>query len=67
MPRKAKRRGEHEKHRGISKEQVCIPCAIDRKGHSFAKIATLGQVRTIDRHQIYDDRIKKIRSFTQTE
>lgn len=52
MPRNAK-------HRGISKEQVCIPCAIDRNGHSLAKIATLGRVRTIDLHRIYDDRIKE--------
>lgn len=31
MPRKAHKRGSSTHTRGLSKEQVCVPCAIDRK------------------------------------
>lgn len=58
MPRKAHKRGSSTHTRGLSKEQVCVPCAIDRKGHSLSKIATLGRIMTKDLHLIYDDKIK---------
>ena len=33
----------HEVHkRGLSKEQVCVPCIVDRERHSVAKTACLG-------------------------
>jgi transposase-like protein len=58
MPRKAHKRGSSTHTRGLSKQQVCVPCAIDRKGHSLSKIATLGRIMTKDLHLIYDDKIK---------
>ena len=57
MPRTAHKRGKAISTRGISKEQVCVPCAIDRTGNSLSKIATLGRVRTKDLHKIYDGKI----------
>lgn len=42
----------------ISSEQVCVPCAIDRDGHSISKVATLGSVKTRDLHHVYDGKIK---------
>lgn len=44
MPRESRHRGHSVKKSGISFEQVCIPCAIDRKGNSIAKIGKLGKV-----------------------
>ena len=57
MPRKAHKRGSSTHVRGLSREQVCVPCAIDRKGHSVSKIATLGRVKTKDLHMVYDGKI----------
>lgn len=58
MPRKAHKRGKSTHVRGLSSEQVCVPCAIDREGHSVSKVATLGRVKTKDLHNVYDGKIK---------
>lgn len=46
MPRKARKRGSSIFHkgrkRGLSKEQVCVPCAVNRGGLSVSKIAEVG-------------------------
>jgi len=59
MPRKPHKRGKCVKKRGLSKEQVCVPCAIDRSGHALSKIANLGRVSSKNLHLVYDNRIKK--------
>jgi hypothetical protein len=41
----------------LTYEQVCVPCAIDRKGHSYGKIASLGRVATKNLHNVYDGKI----------
>ncbi len=43
LPRKAHKRGGEVTKRGISGEQVCVPCAINRKGLSVARAACLGR------------------------
>lgn len=43
MPREPHVRGQRAKKRGISLEQVCVPCAVNRDGKSIAKIANLGR------------------------
>jgi transposase-like protein len=43
MPREPHLRGERAKKRGVSLEQVCVPCAVNRDGKSIAKIANLGR------------------------
>lgn len=58
MPRKARKRGKSTHVRGISSQQVCVPCAIDRDGHSVSKVATLGRIKTKDLHHVYDGKIK---------
>lgn len=58
MPRKAHHRGMSAKHRGISHEKVCVPCAVNRKGLSIAKASNLGRVATKNLHTVYDGRIK---------
>lgn len=57
MPRAAHKRGHSTKIRGISKEKVCVPCAVNRDGMSIAKASNLGRVSTKDLHKTYDGRI----------
>ena len=58
MPRKAHKRGNSIHVRGLSHEQVCVPCAIDRNGNSVSKISNLGRVSTKDLHIVYDSKIE---------
>ena len=47
MPRKARKRGSSIFHkgrkRGLSDEQICVPCVINRTGKSVARIAGVGK------------------------
>jgi len=52
MPLEARKRGGSAHKRGLSTEQVCVPCAIDRNGHSYSKIASLGRVSTKNLHAV---------------
>lgn len=58
LPRKPKKRGERASKRGISREQVCVPCAIDRKGKIVSKISNLGRIQTQGLHCVFDGKIK---------
>ena len=58
LPRKPKKRGESASKRGISREQVCVPCAIDRKGKVISKISNLGRIQTQGLHRVFDGKIK---------
>ncbi len=42
MPREAHKRGGEVRKRGLSQEQVCIPCAVNRSKLSVARIGCLG-------------------------
>lgn len=57
IPRASRKRGKSIHKRGLSRELVCVPCAIDRSGHTVSKIATLGRVKTKDLHLLYDGKI----------
>ena len=50
MPRPSKKRGTPAKKRGLSNEQTCISCMIDRNGNMFSKIAGSGRITT---NQLY--------------
>ena len=43
LPRAAKKRGTGAAKRGISKEQVCVPCAVNLAGKSIALLSNLGK------------------------
>lgn len=58
MPRKPRKRGHQTKLRGISREKICVPCAVNRNGLSIAKATNLGRASTKNLHTIYDDRIE---------
>ena len=44
MPRKAHKRGNDIHRKGLSSEKVCVPCAVDVDGISFARPVKLGKV-----------------------
>ena len=48
MPRKAHKRGKQVHLRGLSREQVCVPCSVNGNGLSVARISNLGKVGTKD-------------------
>ncbi len=57
MPRPAHKRGNSTHVRGISKEQLCVPCAVNRSGLSIAKAAALRRISAKNLHTVYDGRI----------
>lgn len=58
MPRPARERGGKSSKRGLSKEKVCVPCAVNRNGLSVAKIGNLGRVAAKDLHFVFDNHIR---------
>ncbi|WBW97504.1 IS1595 family transposase [Oceanirhabdus sp. W0125-5] len=59
MPRKAYRRGGRASKRGISNEQICISCSIDRGGNIISEVICRGRVKSDDLKKLYDNRIQK--------
>lgn len=59
MPRKAKKRGSPAEKRGLSKEQVCAPCAVNRNGLSIAKVSNLGIAGIQDLRFVLGGRIEE--------
>lgn len=58
MPRKAHKRGSSTHLRGLYREKVCVPCAVNRNGLSIARATNLGRISTKDLHAVYDSRIE---------
>lgn len=58
MPRKSHKRGKSIHKRGLSREKICVPCAVNRNGLSYAKISNVGRVSSDNLHAVFDDRIK---------
>ena len=59
LPRKAHQRGTKASKRGLSREQVCIPCGVNLNGLSIAKISNLGRPGLRDIQKVLGNRIKK--------
>lgn len=57
MPREAHKRGGETHTRGLSHEQVCVSCAVNRNGQSIAKTATLGRITTDTLQNVLGGRI----------
>ena len=57
LPRAAKKRGTGAAKRGISKEQVCVPCAVNLAGKSIALISNLGKPRLMDIEAVFSGHI----------
>ena len=57
--RKSHKRGGATSKRGISREKVCVSCAIDRNNRAVSKVATLGKVTIKSLHAVLNRRISK--------
>lgn len=57
LPRSAHRRGTPAGKRGLSKEQVCVPCGINLDGKSVAKISNLGKPSLKDLQKVLSDKV----------
>ena len=57
MPRKAHKRVKQTHKRGLSREKVCVPCAVTRNGLSLEKVTNLGRVSANALHKAFDNRI----------
>lgn len=57
LPRPAHRRGTPARKRGLSKEQVCVPCGINLDGKSVAKISNLGKPSLKDLQKVLSDKV----------
>lgn len=57
LPRPAHKRGTRAGKRGISKEQVCVPCGINLDGKSVAKISNLGKPSLKDLQKVLSDKV----------
>lgn len=57
LPRPSYKRGTAAKKRGISKEQVCIPVAVNLNGLSIAKVTNLGRPKITDFRKVFTGKI----------
>ena len=57
MPRSAKKRGSSAKQRGLSHNQVCVPCAVDRNNGIVAMVSGTGKTSTDKVKAVFDKRI----------
>jgi transposase-like protein len=57
MPRESRKRGKQVKKRGISREQICIATAIDRKNNIIFEMVNKGRIKTSDLERLFKDRL----------
>ena len=57
MPREVHKRGKAARLHGLSREKVCVPCAISRNGSSFARVANLGRISTNSLDEMFRGKI----------
>lgn len=63
MPREAHHRGGMSKKRGLSKDKVCIPCAVNRNGLSVAQASNLARVKTDGLKAVFNGRVESGSTF----
>ena len=57
LPRPSHKRGTKATKRGISNEQVCVPCGVNLDGMSIAKISNLGRPSLQDLQKVLLDKV----------
>lgn len=57
LPRLAKKRGAANTKRGLSKELVCISCAVNHNGLSVSRISNLGKPKLTDLQKVIHNKI----------
>lgn len=63
MQRAPRKRGSEIHKRGLSKELVCMPCAVDRNGNSIGRATNLGQCTSNDINGLLGGKIKEQSTF----
>lgn len=63
MGRPARKRGGDGVSKGLSDDLVCVPCAVDRKGHSIAKVSNLGECSCKDLDNVFGTKIDENSTF----
>jgi transposase-like protein len=63
MQRAPRKRGSEVHKRGLSKELVCMPCAVDRNGNSIGRATNLGQCSSDDINGLLGGKIKEQSAF----
>ena len=58
MPRPSYHRGTKASKRGLSRQQVCVPCAIDRSNSVLSKICNLGKISTRELTAFYEGKVE---------
>jgi hypothetical protein len=59
LPRPSHKRGTKASKRGLSKEQVCVPCGVNLNGLSIAKVSNLGRPSLKNLQKVLAGRIAK--------
>lgn len=59
LPREPRHRGGIRTKRGLSLEQVCVPCGIDRNKNMFGIISNLGKINTQNVKKVFDKSIEE--------
>jgi hypothetical protein len=59
MPRPSRRHGGKAKKRGISGEQVCVVCSLDRLGNILTDLTCMGRPSQIDLERFFTNRIQQ--------
>ena len=63
MPREPHERGEKAEKRGISKEKVCVACAIDRSGNIIMDLICLGRMTHKELGEFYNGHVENSSIF----
>ena len=63
MGRAPRKRGGDGISKGLSNDLVCVPCAVDRKGHSIAEVSNLGECSAEDIDNVLGSKIEAGSTF----
>lgn len=63
LPREAKKRATPASKRGLSLEQVCVACGLDRSGTILSGVSNLGKVSAVSLNRFYSGRVQANSTF----
>ena len=58
LPRESRKRGGKASKRGLSNEQVCVVCGMDRQGNIRFKASNLGKISAADLGKVYIGKVQ---------
>ena len=65
LPRESRHRGHSNSVRGLSNEQVCVPCIVNHEGMSIGKISNLGKPKVSDLEKVTNSRVEQGSIFSK--